>query len=56
MWKKKSIFWELPYWQVLEVCSAIDVKHLTKDLCVNQLGFKGVYGKAKETLEARQDL
>ena len=29
MWKKKSIFWELPYWQVLEVRSAIDVMHLT---------------------------
>ena len=30
MWKKKSIFWELPYWQVLEVRNAIDVMHLTK--------------------------
>ena len=42
MWKK-SIFWELPYWQVLEVRSAIDVMHLTKNLCVNQLGFMGVW-------------
>jgi hypothetical protein len=56
MWKKKSIFWELPYWQVLEVCSAIDVMHLTKNLCVNLLGFMSVYGKPKDTLEARQDL
>ena len=55
MWKK-SIFWELPYWQVLEVRSAIDVMHLTKNLCVNLLGFMGVYGKPKDTLEARQDL
>jgi len=30
--------------------------HLTKNLCVNLLGFLGVYGKAKDTLEARQDL
>ena len=52
MWKKKSIFWELPYWQVLEVRSAIDVMHLTKNLCVNLLGFMGVYGKAKDTFEA----
>ena len=51
MWKK-SIFWKLPYWQVLEVCSAIDVMHLTKNLCVNLLGFMGVYGKPKDTLEA----
>lgn len=56
MWKKKSIFWELPYWHVLEVRHAIDVMHLTKNVCVNLLGFMGVYGKAKDTLEARQDL
>ena len=56
MWKKKFIFWELPYWQVLEVRSAIDEMHLTKNLCVNLLGFMGVYGKHKDTLEARQDL
>ena len=53
MWKKKYIFWELPYWQVLEVRSTIDVMHLTKNLCVNLLGFMGVYGKAKDILEAR---
>ena len=56
MWKKKSIFWDLPYWQVLEVRSSIDVMHLTKNLCVNLLGFMGVYGKPKDTFEARQDL
>ena len=44
MWKK-SIFWELPYWLVLEVRHAIDVMHLTKNLCVNLLGFMGVYEK-----------
>jgi hypothetical protein len=30
MWKKMSIFWELPYWKILEVHSAIDVMHVTK--------------------------
>ncbi|WVZ50279.1 hypothetical protein U9M48_001550 [Paspalum notatum var. saurae] len=35
MWKKKSIFWDLPYWEVLDVCHAIDVMHLTKSLCMN---------------------
>ena len=42
MWKK-SIFWDLPYWEVLEVHHAIDVMHLTKNLCVILLGFLGVY-------------
>ena len=55
MWKKKSIFWELPYWKVLEVRSAIDVMHVTKNLCVNLLGFLGVYGKTKDTPEERRD-
>ena len=45
-----------PYWKVLKVRQAIDVMHLTKNLCVNLLGFLGVYGKPKDTLEARQDL
>jgi hypothetical protein len=56
MWKKKSIFWELPYWEILEVRNAIDVMHLTKNLCVNVLGFLGCYGTPKDTLEARRDL
>ena len=46
----------VPYWQVLEVRNAIDVMQLTKNLCVNLLGFMGVYGKSKDTQEARQDL
>ena len=56
MWKKKSIFGELPYWEILEVRNAIDVMHLTKNLCVNVLGFTGCYGTPKDTLEARRDL
>ena len=42
MWKKKSMFWDLPYWKDLEVSSAIDVMHMTKNLCVALLGFFGV--------------
>jgi hypothetical protein len=56
MWKKNSIFWDIPYWVFLDVCHAIDVMHLTKNLCVNLLGFLGVYRKSKDTLEARNDL
>ena len=56
MWKKKSILRKLPYWEVLEVRNVIDVMHLTKNLCVNLLGFLGTYGQTKDTLEARRDL
>ena len=44
------------YWKDLEVRSSIDVMHVTKNLCVNLLGFLGVYGKTKDTPEAREDL
>jgi hypothetical protein len=56
MWKKKSILWELPYWEFLEVGNTIFVMHLTKNLCVDVLGFLGTYGQAKDTMEARHDL
>ena len=46
---------DLPYWKDLEVRSAINVMHVTKNLCVTLLGFLGVYGKTKDTLEARED-
>jgi hypothetical protein len=55
MWKKKSIFWELEYWRDLEVRSSIDVMHVMKNLCVNLLGFLGMYGKKKDTPEAQED-
>jgi hypothetical protein len=56
MWKKKSIFWELPYWEVLVVCNAINVMHLMNNLCVNLIGFPAMYGKTKDTLETWQEL
>ena len=37
------------------VRSLIDMMHVTKNLCVNLLGFLGVYGKTKDTPEARED-
>ena len=49
--RRRVFFWELPYWDVLEVRHTIDVMHLTKNLCMNLLGFLGVYGKLKDTLE-----
>jgi hypothetical protein len=56
MWKKKSIFWELPYWEALDVRHAIDMMRLMNNFCVNLIGFLGVYRKTKDTLEARQEL
>ena len=56
MWKKKSLFWGLPYWEDLDIRHAVDVMHLTKNVCVTLLGFLDVYGKSKDTLNAWLDL
>jgi hypothetical protein len=37
MWKKQSIFWELPYWKNLEVHHSIDVMHVEKNVCESLL-------------------
>jgi hypothetical protein len=37
MWKKQSIFWELPYWKDLDVCHLIDVIHIKKNMCESVL-------------------
>jgi hypothetical protein len=55
MWKK-SIFWHLSYWTVLDVRHSIDVMHLTKNLCTNILGFLSAYEKDKDAVESREDL
>ena len=29
-WKKKSIFWDLPYWETLRIRHNLDVMHIEK--------------------------
>ena len=41
---------------ILGSLNAIDVMHLTKNFCINLIAFLGVYGKTKDTVEARQEL
>jgi hypothetical protein len=38
MWKKQSIFWELPYWKDLDVHHSIDMMHVKKNVCESLLG------------------
>ncbi|XP_059638837.1 uncharacterized protein LOC132281119 [Cornus florida] len=37
-WKKKSIFFELPYWEVLLVHHNLDVMHIEKNVCESIIG------------------
>jgi hypothetical protein len=55
MWKKKSIFLDLPYLKFLDVHSTVNMMHVMKNICVRLLGFLGMYGKTNDTKEAWQD-
>jgi hypothetical protein len=57
MWKKQSIFWELPYWKDLDIRHSIDVMHVEKNVCESLLGtLLNMDGKTKDHAHARADL
>ena len=56
-WKKKSIFFELPYWKENLIHHNLNVMHIEKNVCDNILGtLLDLDGKAKDNLKARHDL
>ncbi|GKE19181.1 transposon, En/Spm-like protein [Tanacetum coccineum] len=56
-WKKKSIFFELVYWDFLPIRHNLDVMHIEKNVCDNVLfTLLGIAGKRKDHLNARLDL
>ncbi|XP_078161083.1 uncharacterized protein LOC144556569 [Carex rostrata] len=57
IWKKKSIFWELPYWEYLEVRHCLDVMHIEKNVCDSLIGtLLNIPGKTKDGINARKDM
>jgi hypothetical protein len=57
LFKKRSIFWNLPYWTDLMVRHAIDVMHVEKNVCEALVStLLDIPGKTKDTLNARMDL
>jgi len=57
IWKKKSIFFELPYWSKLDVRHCIDVMHVEKNVCDSIIGtLLNIKGKKKDGINARKDL
>ncbi|CAN6568406.1 unnamed protein product [Malus baccata var. baccata] len=56
-WKKKSIFYELPYWRHLLIRHNLDVMHIEKNICDNIVGtLLDMDKKSKDGLAARADL
>ena len=56
-WKKRSIFFELPYWTGHLIRHNLDVMHIEKNVCDKILGtLLNISGKSKDHLNARFDL
>jgi hypothetical protein len=57
MWKKQSIFWELPYWKDLDFYHSIDVMHVEKNMCESLIGtLLNTNGKTRDHGHARANL
>ncbi|KAI9200313.1 hypothetical protein LWI28_005804 [Acer negundo] len=56
-WKKKFIFFKLPYWEHNSIRHNLDVIHIEKNVYDNILWtLLGVVGKSKDNLKSRRDL
>jgi len=57
IWKKRSIFFYLPYWCKLDVKHCLDVMHIQKNVCDSLIGtLLNIKGKTKDGVNARLDL
>ena len=51
VFKKKSVFWKLPYWEILRVRLCINVMHVVKNVCESILGtLLKIKGKRKDVM------
>ncbi|XP_071688802.1 uncharacterized protein [Rutidosis leptorrhynchoides] len=56
-WKKRSIFFQLPYWKNNLIRHNIDVMHTEKHVCDSLIGtLMNIDGKTKDHLKGRRDL
>ncbi|XP_050902383.1 uncharacterized protein LOC127112997 [Lathyrus oleraceus] len=57
IWKKSSVFFDLPYWSSLDVRHCIDVMHVEKNVCDSVIGtLLNIQGKTKDGLNSRLDM
>ena len=57
LWKKRSIFWDLPYWQHLDVRHCLDLMHIVKNVGESMVGlFLNTAGKTKDGINVRKDM
>ncbi|GJR46496.1 uncharacterized protein Tco_1314599 [Tanacetum coccineum] len=57
IWKKKSIFWDLAYWEHLQVRHCLDIMHIEKNVCESLIGLLlNIAGKTKDGVNVRNDM
>ncbi|KAK1663854.1 hypothetical protein QYE76_052013 [Lolium multiflorum] len=57
VWKRRSVFWDLPYWKILDTPHCLDVMHITKNVCESLLGtLLNMPDRTKDGQKARHDL
>ena len=57
IWKKRFVFFDLPYWSRLDVRHCIDVMHVEKNVCDSIVGtLLNINGKTKDGVNARLDM
>ena len=57
IWKKRSIFFDLPYWSNLHVRYCIDIIHVDKNVYDSLIDtLLNIKGKTKDGLKSHQDL
>ncbi|KAL8155740.1 hypothetical protein AgCh_000951 [Apium graveolens] len=57
IWKKRSIFWDLPYWKHLQVRHCLDFMHIEKNVSESIIRtLLNIPGKTKDGVKARLDL
>ncbi|XP_058000739.1 uncharacterized protein LOC131178813 [Hevea brasiliensis] len=56
-WRKRSIFWDLPYWSSNLIRHNLDVMHIKKNIFENNFNtVMNIEGKTKDNAKAREDI
>ena len=52
-WRKRSIFWDFPYWSTNLICHNLEVMHIKKNVFNTIMNIEG---KIKDDIKDREDL
>ena len=56
-WRKRSIFWDLPYWSTNLIRHNLNVMHIEKNVFENVFNtVMNIKGKIKDNIKSREDL